>query len=131
VGRALYTGDGRQRDPYIQSDVGIPEWGEKHASNPERDGRNWSAFYRDINYIAHLGEALAVRLTTGGYQAWNWPPFFDYMDRAWSISSSSMRAFPASMWRSFRNTPPPVEPPVEPPSVPTVPTAPTGLRVLE
>ena len=128
VGRTLYQADGRTREQYIQSDVGIPEWGEKHASSPDRDGRNWSAFYRDINYIAHLGEALAIRLTAGGYQAWNWPPFFDYMDRAWSISSSQMRSFPAAMWRAYRNTQPPVDPPTDPP---TPPTAPTGLKVVQ
>jgi hypothetical protein len=126
VGRAVYNGDGRLREPYIQADVGIPEWGEKHASQPDRDGRNWSTFYRDINYIAHLGEALAIRLTSGGYEAWNWPAFFDYTDRSWTISSSSMRAFPAAMWRAFRNT----QPPTEPPSNPVAPTPPSGLRVL-
>lgn len=125
VGRTLYTADGRQRDKYIQSDVGIPEWGEKHASNPERDGRNWGILYRNTNYIAHLGEALGIRLTAGGYEAWNWPPFFDYMDRAWSISSSEMSAFPAAMWRAYRNTQPPVVVPGTPP------TAPVGLKVLQ
>jgi hypothetical protein len=128
VGRTLYTADGRLREKYIQSDVGIPEWGEKHASQPDRDGRNWSTFYRDINYIAHLGEALAIRLTAGGYQAWNWPPFFDYTDRSWSISSSSMRAFPAAMWRAYRNTEPGT--PIDPPPGGTPPSPPTGLKVL-
>lgn len=128
VGRPLYHGDGRARDEYIQADVGIPEWGEKHASQPDRDGRNWSAYYRDINYISHLGEALAIRLTAGGYEAWNWPAFFDYTDRSWSISSSSMRAFPAAMWRAYRNSQPPTVPPTVPP---TNPVAPSGLRVVE
>lgn len=114
VGRPLYHDDGRLREEYIQADVGIPEWGEKHASQPTRDGRNWSAYYRDINYIAHLGEALAIRLTAGGYEAWNWPAFFDYTDRSWSVSSSAMRAFPAAMWSAYRgtgNTPPVIPPP--------------------
>jgi hypothetical protein len=128
VGRALYQGDGRTREPYIQADVGLPEWGEKHASQPDRDGRNWSTFYRDINYIAHLGEALAIRLTSGGYEAWNWPAFFDYTDRSWSISSGSMRAFPAAMWRAYRNTAP-VDPGDPPPSG-TAPTPPTGLKLV-
>lgn len=128
VGRPLYHGDGRLREEYIQADVGIPEWGEKHASQPDRDGRNWSTYYRDINYIAHLGEALAIRLTAGGYQAWNWPAFFDYTDRSWSISSSQMRGFPAAMWRAYRNSEPPPVPPTGPP---TAPSAPSGLRVVE
>ncbi|MEZ4368429.1 MAG: hypothetical protein R2939_19445 [Kofleriaceae bacterium] len=102
VGRPLYHDDGRPREEYLQADVGLPEWGEKHASQPNRDGRNWGAFYRDINYIAHLGEALALRLTVGGLDAWNWPPFFDYMDRAWDISADQMRAFPAAMWEAYR-----------------------------
>lgn len=128
VGRTLYNGDGRGREEYIQSDVGIPEWGEKHASQPERDGRNWGTYYRDINYISHLGEALAVRLLAGGYEAWNWPAFFDYTDRSWAISSGSMRAFPAAMWRAYRDTEPPSVPPGG--TDPTAPTPPTGFRVV-
>lgn len=125
VGRQMYNGDGRLRETYLQADVGMAEWGEKHASQPDRDARNWAAYYRDINYVANLGHALALRLTTGGYQAWNWPPFFDYFDRAWSISSSAMSPFPAAMWRAYRNTQPPVVVPGTPP------TAPTGLKVLQ
>jgi hypothetical protein len=103
VGRELYQGDGRAREEYISSDIGIPEWGEKHASSPDRDGRNWSTYYRDINFVAHLGPALAIRMTKGGMKAWNWPAFFDYTDRSWVNSASQMNALPASMWRSYRN----------------------------
>lgn len=123
VGRVMYNGDGRGRETYTQSHVGTPEWGEQHASSPNRDSSSWGAYYRNLNYVAHLAHALSVRMTDGGMDAWNWPAFFDYMDRAWSIAQSEMPAFPASMWRSYRNATPPTTPPG------TAPSAPTGLKV--
>ncbi len=127
VGRVMYNADGRTRTTYSQQHVGLPEWGEQHASSPQRDSSDWGAYYRDVNYRPHLAHALAIRFTDGGLQAWNWPAFFDYMDRAWTISSSAMPEFPAAMWRAYRNA----SPPTGPPSNPTPPTAPTGLRVVQ
>lgn len=125
VGRVMYTGDGRSRVTYTQAHVGSPEWGEQHASSPQRDSSEWGAYYRSLNYTVNLAHALTVRLTDGGVAAWNWPAFFDYMDRAWSISQAEMPAFPAAMWRAYRN----VQPPINPPG--TAPSAPTGLKVLQ
>ena len=111
VGRVLYTADGRPRDPYIQADVGIPEWGEQHTSQESRDGRNWDAFYRDICYASEMGHALAAHLTTGAVAAWSWPAYFDYMDRAFGISGGSASAnvntiqpYVAGMWNAYRAT---------------------------
>jgi hypothetical protein len=103
VGRQMYNGDGRQRDTYSSAQVGLPEWGEKHDSQPDRDGSNWGTYYRDINYRLITGAALAVMLTTGGKAAWNNASYFDYADRAWSISSGDMNAMPKAMWTSHRN----------------------------
>ncbi len=102
VGRVMFNGDGRQRDTYTDAHVGLAEWGEKHDDQPERDASNWSAYYRSMNYIAHLSETLGIRMLSGGRAAWNWPAFFDYQDRAWENASGEMYAFPAAMWREFR-----------------------------
>jgi hypothetical protein len=88
----------------------VAEWGEQHTRAPVRDGRNWDAYYRNICYSGEMGHALAAHLTTGAVEAWNWPPFFDYMDRAFSISgtgasdnSNTIRLSVANMWNAYRN----------------------------
>ncbi len=112
VGRPLYQGDGRPRVPYIAADVGLAEWGEKHAIEPQYDGRNWDTYYRTVSGSCTIGHALAARLM-GLDQIWNWPALFDYYDRYWALESSDVgpgpnliQPFVASMWIAYRNTPP-------------------------
>jgi hypothetical protein len=109
VGRVLYTADDRLREQYIQEDVGIPEWGEQHAKAPNRDGRNWNAYYRGNVYASTMGHALAARLIPGAVSLWNWSAYFDYMDRAFSIdgmnagtSVDSIQPYVANMWNAYR-----------------------------
>jgi len=89
VGRTLYTADGRPREQYTQQHVGLPEWGEQHEIDNQRDGSNWYAFYRDICGSSHVGNALGISLLTGGEAVWNNPVFFDYCDRYWSIEGAN------------------------------------------
>jgi hypothetical protein len=119
----------------------MPEWGEKHASQPSRDGSNWDAYYRWINGGPLAGNILAMRLTAGAETAWNWPPVFAYIDRYWSIESrngysgqsnaapNNISPFAFSMWLSYRNLSPasPSQPP--PSGVSTPPVKPAGLKV--
>jgi len=110
VGRTLYTADKRPREPYTRDDVGIAEWGEQHTRQPVRDGRNWDAYYRNNVYSSCMGHALAAHLTPGAVELWNWPAFFDYMDRVFKIeganSSSSnvqtIQPYVAQMWKAYR-----------------------------
>jgi hypothetical protein len=109
VGRVLYTADGRPREQYIEADVGLPEWGEQHTSQESRDGRNWDASYRNSNYAAGMGHALAAHLTAGAVARWNWPAYFDYMDRAFAISgadassdANTIQPYVAGMWNASR-----------------------------
>lgn len=123
VGRPLYTADGRKREPYIQEDVGLAEWGEKHPTAPDRDGRNWDIFYRNTNYMPLMSHALAAHLTPGAVDTWNWEPFFDYMDRAKTIAlPSEFGDFVHGMWTSYRNLGAPPPPPPPPPPVTTAPS---------
>lgn len=86
VGRPLYHDDGRPREEYVQEDVGIPEWGEKHTSNESRDGRNWSAFYRQTAGCAFFSHALTAEMM-GFTSDWNHDVLFDYIDRYYIIES--------------------------------------------
>ena len=112
VGRTLYTADGRPRDKYIASDVGTPEWGEKHASTPSRDGRNWDTYYRDVSGAPTVGHILTARLMKLE-GIWKWAPVFDYYDRFWSIEkknvgsgANSIPSFVGSMWAAYRSSEP-------------------------
>ena len=110
VGRALTTKDKRPREPYIQADVGIAEWGEQHARAENRDGRNWDAYYREICVASEMSHALATHLTPGAKEIWNWPAFFDYMDRAFGVEQSKNKQagtnaippFVVNMWKAYR-----------------------------
>ncbi len=121
VGRELYTADGRPREKYIQSDVGVPEWGEKHYTQPNRDGRNWGTYYRDISGSCTVGHILAARLM-GVEDQWNWPAAFDYYDRFFAIEESRSEAHPnriqpyvAEMWRRYRDNSDWIPPPTTDP----------------
>lgn len=108
IGRTLYTKDGRPRVKYIQDDVGIAEWGEKHQIDPSRDGRNWDAYYRTVTGSCTLGHVLTARLM-GLEKQWNWAATFDYYDRFWnnekgnvSNAQNSIQPFVANMWKAYR-----------------------------
>ncbi len=107
VGRKLHTADKRPRVPYIAEDVGIAEWGEQHTRSPDRDGRNWDAYYRTIVGYSIISHVLAARLM-GLEQAWNWPPLFDYAARYWSIEkdrkegAAVISPFHHAMWTTYR-----------------------------
>lgn len=109
VGRTLYTADGRPRVQYLQSDIGIAEWGEQHTSQPNRDGRNWDAYYRDIVGSSVVAHALFAHLTPGAKEAWNWEPFFRYMDRFFELDKertsggNTIPSFHRSFWTAYRD----------------------------
>jgi len=108
VGRPLYHADGRPRDEYIQSDVGVPEWGEQHTRQEERDGRNWSAYYRRNVGHSILAHVLAANIL-GLREQWNWEPLFLYIDRYWEIEKNvtgtdAITTFHKNMWNAYRGT---------------------------
>lgn len=112
VDRPRYTADGNVREPYTVAMIGTPEWGEQHEAYPQRDASNWgSASYRWIGG-AQLGNALAIRLATGGISAWNRTVFFEYHDRYWEREKQSptwsgvngISSFVYQMWAAYRNS---------------------------
>ena len=112
---------------YTTAHIGMPEWGIRHATDPIRDDVDWSARYRWIGggMVAH---ALAAHLTEGAVDAWNWPAYFDYVDRYFSIETgpdgnhgvggtNGIDPFFYAMWNAYRHsefTGPAVSAPVAP-----------------
>jgi len=119
VGRTLVGINGKPPPSrnYIQSDVGLPEWGIKHMSQPQNDNPDWGAIYRDVAYTGTYGLALAANLTTGMKALWNHDVFFDYGNRVNNISGSTAgTAFQRAMWAAYRNGGTDLPPPPPPPS---------------
>jgi hypothetical protein len=136
VGRTLYTADGRPREQYTQQHVGLPEWGSEHGIDRQFDGSNWTTFYRDICGSAHVGNALGIKMLTGGEATWDNPVFFDYCARYWaregangyngqSFSANKIQLFHFNMLTTYGlaygSTPPPP---------PKLVSTPTGLVVV-
>lgn len=106
VDRTLHSADSRKREAYLSEDVGIAEWGEQHSRQPQRDARNWDAPYRRNVGSSLLSHVLVARLMDAE-GLWNWPPFFDYMDRYWEIEkdvttgTDRIRPFDRAMWEEY------------------------------
>lgn len=123
--------DRRQRDVYMvgpetgklsSSLLGYPEWGEKHASNPERDGSNWGVRYRDVNAPFQVRTALVGQLVPNARIYWNNQVYFDYADRAKQLYSDSIFGqFTVDMWSAYRTLGGPVWSPSSTPSGDTTP----------
>jgi len=98
--------------PYSELELGLPEWGIRHATQPTRDALNWDAPYRHINGVANSGFVLATHIM-GLTEAWNHPALFDYMDRWWELTDGAADAqqttlFTKNMWQAYRADYPPV-----------------------
>ncbi len=96
-------------EPYTEADIGTPEWGIRHATEPNRDTKHWLAKYRAINNAVIPGFVLAARIM-GQKQAWNHDALFDYADRVMKtdggqrkgIPTNSLSPFAAAMWKAYR-----------------------------
>jgi len=90
--------------PYTSSDIGMPEWGIRHATKPEADNKNWGATYRGVNGPAQTLHIFAAQLL-GAKKLWNWPAVFDYADRYYAIEQPK-GTFPnyfVELWENHRN----------------------------
>ena len=56
--------DKRAKDklPYTEEHIGMPEWGIRHFAKPYADNRGWRTPYRDINNAVIPGTVLAASL---------------------------------------------------------------------
>lgn len=99
--------------PYGREDIGLPEWGIRHAYRPESDNKHMAAKYREVNGGVTPGFALAA-LMMRGRKAWNHEPFFDYQDRYMAHpqrpkkGTNAVNPFISGMWNKYRELYPPV-----------------------
>lgn len=95
---------------YEQSDLGMPEWGIRHATQPEADNNHWETVYRQCcTAVAWNGFVLAAHVMEAK-ALWNHDALFDYQDRYMQVTSPagaypgwrSWDAFTEQMWDAYR-----------------------------
>ena len=77
---------------YATPDIGMPEWGIRHADFPSYDGNEWDADYRPVVNPAFSGVVQAARMMDASAQAktlWNHNALFDYYDRAMAAGAAA------------------------------------------
>ncbi len=123
---------------WSSGDIGLPEWGIRHSTNPSLDSASWGAAYRRCCTAASWGAGiLAVHMMSlqgvNMKGLWNHPVFFDYMDRYLSIEPPNWDWFrhpnpswSRTMWATYRAAYPPVWPGTAPGDT-TPPLPPTSL----
>jgi hypothetical protein len=101
---------------YTSPNLGLPEWGIRHDTNPILDGLDWGSNYRQCcnanGWAGFILLAQAMEEKTKSKTIWNAPFLFDYQDRYievegqlnYSTWTHSWRgAFPIKMWEAYRN----------------------------
>jgi len=94
-------------EEYEHEDIGLPEWGIRHATIPSRDNKAWCAAYRQCcTATAWSGFVLAAHIMDAKTE-WAHDPLFDYMDRYMGNEStnSAWRCwddFTEEMWDTYR-----------------------------
>jgi hypothetical protein len=96
VGRGEFT-------PYSVGDIGLPEWGIRHATNPLTDNAHFNSVYRVCcTTNSYGGFVLAARMM-GAETLWNNSALFDYVDRY--IYTENKALLPSSVnqiWHQYR-----------------------------
>ncbi|WP_075341495.1 hypothetical protein [Tenacibaculum agarivorans] len=89
--------------PYKPEDIGMAEWGIRHADRPKADNANWSATYRHVNGPAQFSHILAAKLM-GVEKEWNWSPAFDYAKRYYGIEKQKkIDGYVLDLWEAYAN----------------------------
>ena len=92
---------------YSSSDIGLPEWGIRHATYPDMDSKTWDCPYRRCcTANAWGGIVLAARIMNAK-DDWNHNALFDYMDRYMKAAETTAEfrqwnAFVSTMWDTYR-----------------------------
>lgn len=98
---AAWTPDDRATPvPYEVEDIGMAEWGIRHADKPEADNKSWDATYRITNGESQALHAFAAMLM-GVESDWNWPPKFDYSKRFYEVEKERFDAYVVSLWEAY------------------------------
>jgi len=99
-----------QKIPYESSDIGLPEWGVRYTTEPEKINKCWCSTYRWINAESNPGNVLSAIImgVRNYYNSATW----EYMDR-WKAYSDTLdgseydhrfssSSFIVDMWETFR-----------------------------
>jgi len=80
--------------PYTSEMIGMPEWGIRYSTYPERSDASWIAMYRTIGSgpQAWAGTVLAARIMNAK-TLWNHDSHFDFLDRYMAISKGDPDPF--------------------------------------
>lgn len=124
---------------YNTTMVNMPEWGIRHATVPAQDNGHWAATYRTISYNHLVGHALVMHLL-GLVEEWNFPAFFDYIDRyvfvevtrgALGGATNDIQLRTLAMWNAYRTLPLHSEVWGSVGQIPTVVSSPDVTRTVE
>ncbi|MBN2002205.1 MAG: hypothetical protein JXA21_02510 [Anaerolineae bacterium] len=101
--------DIRGCDPseYMQSDLGLPEWGIVHGTDPTADNKSWCAIYRQCCTANAWDGFLLSALIMDAKSLWAHDAIFDYQDRYMAIEAvgawtRSWSDFAEEMWDTYR-----------------------------
>lgn len=93
---------------YGPEDVGLPEWGNRHADDPSLDAKSWTGdpYRRCCTANVWAGFVLATRIM-GLRDEWAHPALFDYVDRYLQIEprgawTRAWTPFVERMWDRYR-----------------------------
>lgn len=100
--------------PYAKEDIGMPEWGYRHATVPATDNKAWTAPYRSINGMTYAGFVIPMRLM-GLEDAWNHKSFFDFTARWMQKTGGKERSaqvpdYVIELWKRYGEGPPAAKP---------------------
>lgn len=92
---------------YSEKDIGLPEWGAEHWTEPENDNIDWGAGYRQCCTATSWGGFLLASHIMGIKDIWKHNALFDYVDRFTSIQQVGdwkrfFDDFTEEMWDTYR-----------------------------
>ncbi|MEN8226701.1 MAG: T9SS type A sorting domain-containing protein [Bacteroidota bacterium] len=70
---------------YQTEDIGLPEWGIVHATQPERSNKFWETAYRRCCNVSSVQGSVLAAHAMGIKENWAHNELFDYLDRYLSI----------------------------------------------
>ena len=94
--------------PYATGNIGLPEFGIRHATYPEQSDNIWATAYRVTSGKCFPIEVLVARIM-GLKTYWNHNAFFDYTDRhctyylALSPSYGNINEWTRTLWNDYRD----------------------------
>jgi hypothetical protein len=110
-----------EKIPYSGGDLGLPEWGIRHALWPQASNKWLPTIYRSVVGPSFAGTALAAlmmtqfdkngRAVSGAKLLWNHDAYFDYVDRWVGLtniggelygSDSGVSSFVRTVWATYR-----------------------------